>query len=300
MGKISEALKKKNREADIVSAEPTGQQQQSGAAAVETHEFPTAKKPAYLHSVSAELLMKGVDQSLVTALKPQSFESEQFRMLRSNLLFPVNGKSPRTIMVTSAVPGEGKSFIASNLAISIAYYVDNYVLLIDCDMRSPSIHKLFGVSSEALDVYPPGLSEYLSQNASLSPMLIKTTIDKLTVLPGGNPPPNPSELLSSKRMIELLQETKTKFSDRYIIIDSPPPILTSDISVIARHVDGIVLVVRYGNTSRMLVNDLVQSLGKDKILGVVFNQSEMIGLFNRQSATYGKYGKYRKYRQYGK
>jgi capsular exopolysaccharide synthesis family protein len=139
-----------------------------------------------------------------------------------------------------------------------------------------------------------GLSEYLSNQASLSSLLRKTPIKKLTILPGGKPPHNPSELLSSQQMTKLLEEVKTRYKDRYIVIDSPPPILTAETSAISRHVDGVVLVVRYGKTSRKLVEELIQLLGKEKILGVVFNRFELPLISYYGYGKYGKYGKYYK------
>ena len=114
-----------------------------------------------------------IDKNMVALLKPQSFEAEQFKILRTNLLFPSSGKSPRTIMVTSAIPSEGKSTIAANLAISIAQGIQEYVLLIDCDIRRPRVHTQFGYG----DV--PGLSDYLSKGTPLSSLLLKTKLNKL-------------------------------------------------------------------------------------------------------------------------
>jgi len=230
-----------------------------------------------------------IDEKLITLLKPQSFEAEQFKLLRTHLLFPASGKPVRSIMVTSAVPGEGKSFVASNLAISIAQNIQEHVLLMDCDMRMPCLHTLFGFG----DV--PGLSEHLSNDMPLSSMLLKTKVDKMSILPGGKPPHNPSELLSSQQMSKLFKEVKDRYSDRYIIIDTPPPKLTAETNVIARQVDGIILVVRYGSTNREVVKDLIKIIGKEKILGVILNRFD-----TRSSSYYGykKYGKYGKY--YGK
>lgn len=152
--------------------------------------------------------VNNIDKNLVALLKAQSFENEQFKMLRTNLLFPSSGKSPRTIMVTSAVPDEGKSFVAANLAISIAQSIQEYVLLIDCDIRRPCIHTQFGFG----DV--PGLSEHLANGPSLSSLLLKTEVNKLSILPGGKPPHNPSELLSSQRMSKLLEEV----TERYMLV----------------------------------------------------------------------------------
>lgn len=227
-----------------------------------------------------------IDKNMVSLLKPQSFENEQFKILRTNLLFPYSGRSPRTILVTSAMPGEGKSFVSANLAISIAQSIQEYVLLIDCDIRRPSIHTQFGFDNV------PGLSEHLANGPPLSSFILKTEVDKLSILPGGTPPPNPSELLSSQRMSKLLEEVKERYSDRYIVIDSPPPKLTAETSAISRQVDGVLLVVEYGSTPRQMVSDLIGIMGKDKILGIILNKLDM-----RFSSYYGL-GKYKSYSKY--
>jgi exopolysaccharide/PEP-CTERM locus tyrosine autokinase len=227
-----------------------------------------------------------IDINLVALLKPQSIEAEQFKMLRTNLLFPASGEPPRSLIVTSAVPGEGKSFVTANLAISIAQSLQEHVLIIDCDLRKSSVHKQFGLG----DV--PGLSEHLSNGTSLSSLLLKTNLDRLSILPGGKPPPNPAELLSSQQMSKLLEELKDRYSDRYIVIDTPPPKMTAETSALSRQVDGILLVVEYGKTPREMVADLLKMMGKEKILGVVFNKIDM-----KLSSYYG-YGKYIKYGKY--
>jgi protein-tyrosine kinase len=226
------------------------------------------------------------DKSLVTILEPHSFESEQFKILRANILFPTSGTPPRMIMVTSAVPGEGKSFIASNLAISIAQNIDEHVLLMDCDLRLPSIHNRFNIEAKT------GLSDYLTGDVSLSSLLVKVGVDKLSILPGGKPPENPAELLSSEKMAQLLDEVKQRYEDRYIIVDSAPPQLTAESSALARQVDGIILVINYGKTKRELIADLIENIGKEKIIGIVFNR------FNLLSSSYYGYGKYSNYGKY--
>lgn len=221
---------------------------------------------------------------LLTLTEPRSFVSERFNILRAKLT------APCSVMVTSASPGEGKSFVSANFAISIAKTVDKYALLVDSDLRAPSIHTLFGFQDEAL----PGLADYLGKSFPISDVLAKTDIPKLTILPGGIPPENPAELLSSEKMIELLSELKEKYSDRYIIIDSPPPLLIAEARVIARHVDKIILVVKEGQTSKHLITELIDVIGKDKILGAVMNHSEMRSTVYRHMKNYGKYYKYMK------
>jgi len=227
-----------------------------------------------------------IDKNLVTLLKPQSFEAEQFRILRTNLLFPSSGRSPRTIMVTSAMPDEGKSLVAANLAISIAQGIQEFVLLIDCDIRRPCIHTQFGFGDVA------GLSDYLSKDIPISSLLLKTKVKKLSILPGGPPPKNPSELISSQHMSKLLQEVKYRYSDRFVVIDSPPPRLTAESKALSRQVDGVLLVIEYGRTSREMAMELINIIGKEKIIGIVFNKLDM------RFARYYGLGKYKTYSKY--
>lgn len=280
MGKVFDALTKSSNE-NIISTEepPASIENQTVLHPEKTGGELDLAKPLYKQNE--------VDKNLVALLNPQSFESEQFKILRTNLLFPVSGKPPRTILVTSAVPGEGKSFVAANLAVSIAQNIEEYVLLLDCDIRRPSQHRVFGFD----DV--PGLSEYLSRKAPLSSLLLKTRIKKLSLLPGGTPPHNPSELLSSEPMSALVEEVKARYPDRYILIDSPPPKFTAETAALSRQVDGIVIVVNSGRTPRGLVEELVETLGKEKILGTVMNR------FDFQGSRYYGYGKYGKYGSYG-
>jgi protein-tyrosine kinase len=221
-----------------------------------------------------------IDPMLVTGLNPQSMESEQFRLLKNNILFPEKGTVPKCIMITSTAPGEGKSFVAANLAITLAQSIDEYVLLMDCDLRAPAIHSMFGYND------PQGLSEYLSKAKPLSSLLVNSFLDKLTVLPAGQIPDNPSELLSSEQMRRLIHEVKLRYSDRCIIIDTPPPSLTSETSAISRQVDGIVIVIKQGQTRKKDILNVINIYGREKILGVVYN-------FAKKPIGYGYgYGKY--------
>lgn len=225
----------------------------------------------------------GSDRDLVVLRDPLSFEAEQFKILRTNLLFPADGAPLRSIMITSALPGEGKSFVAANLAVSIAQNINEHVLLVDCDIRKPCVHRRFGYSDT------PGLSEYLSDGTPLASLLVKTAVEKLTILPGGTPPPNPAELLSSVKMQQFLAEAKDRYNDRYLIIDSPPPSLTAETRAVASYVDGVVLVVDFKRTPRDEVMELVEKIGRKKVLGTIVNRYDL------RTPGYGKYKKYSKY-----
>jgi exopolysaccharide/PEP-CTERM locus tyrosine autokinase len=227
-----------------------------------------------------------IDPNLVSLLAPQSFMAERFKILRTNLLYPVGKDAPRSVLVTSVNPGDGKSFVAANLAVSVAMNINRYVLLIDCDLRKPTIHTQFGFGA------CPGLSEYLVQGAPLPPLLRQTKIDRLTILPGGASPPNPSELLSSNRMAELMREVTNRYPDRLIIIDSPPPSLTSETGVLARMSEGIILVVRQLKTDREELKALINQMGKEKIVGSVLNYYEHSTMSTKGYRYYRKYGDY--------
>ena len=223
---------------------------------------------------------------LIAYHQPFSFESEQFKVVRTKLLFPDSGERCRSIMISSAMPGEGKTFVAANLAISLAQTINEYVLLVDCDLRNPSIGKHFGLKGAT------GLSDYLSTDMDLSQALVKTEIPKLSLLAAGTRSQNPSELLSSSRMANLLDEIKSRYQDRFVIIDSPPPNLIAEANAIAKQVDGILLVVRYAKTGRETVKNLIQMVGKEKIIGAIINRC------NPSAFSYGRYrgaGSYGKY-----
>jgi len=225
-----------------------------------------------------------LDPTLVTFHDPHCVEAEIFKILRTNILFPKEGTPPRSIMITSAIPGDGKSFVASNLAISIAQGIEEHVLLLDCDMRRSTIHRRFGIEDKV-----GGLSDYLMHKQPLSALLRKTVVDKLTILPGGKSPANPADLISSQAMKNLLEETKSRYTDRYVIVDSPPPQLTAETTALANYIDAIIIVVKYGSTPREMVKDLCDRLGREKVIGVVMN-----GYRVPATERYG-YGRYNRY-----
>jgi protein-tyrosine kinase len=218
---------------------------------------------------------------LFTLLAPHSVTAEIFKIIRGTILFNKNRPVPKAIMVTSALPGEGKSFVAANLAVSLAMGLDESVLLIDADLRRPSVHRAFGYTNEY------GLSDHLQGKKDVSELLIKTNINKLILLLAGKPPSNPVELLSSKKMEDFLFEAKERYQDRFIILDATPSRLTAETTTLARHVDGILLVVMSGKTPRETIQGTVEILDREKILGIVFNN------FDQPHKEYNRY--YTKY-----
>ena len=318
MGKISDALEKSGQveiqdsdnSANAVLLEPvnlqkikkTGPQDHSKVPGdkprreqpVENEPAPTSEDSNLISNTpvvkSRIAKSKNAMHNLVAINAPHSFEAEQFRLLRTNIMFPVEGhQSPRSILITSTHPGDGKSFVAANLAITIAQNIDRHVLLVDCDLRKPSIAHFFGLSDEL-----PGLSDHLINGIPLSQLLVRTATQRLSILPGGVPPENPSELLSSNRMAALIQELLKRYDDRYIIIDSPPPQVAAESAALAKYVEGAILVVRIGHTDKDAAVQVIEMLGKKKIIGVVAN-----GLTRRAVGYFGG-GKYSQYSYYRK
>lgn len=208
--------------------------------------------------------------------------AECFRFLRSKVTRPAAGEPPRTILVSSALEEEGKTFVACNLAASISQSLEEHVLVIDADLRSPRVHEVFG-----LHAYREGLSTFLTGRLTLPELLKKTEINKLTILPAGNSTDIPCELLSSTRMKDLIREVRERYKDRFVIIDSPPLELTPETSVLANQVDAVILVVRHGKTPRDAVKAALGKIQKEKLLGVVYNG------YDEPLRRYGAYARYR-------
>jgi protein-tyrosine kinase len=228
---------------------------------------------------------KSLSQPLHSVFTTEFVAAEQFRKLRTHIIRTDSSGSTKTIMVTSAVQGEGKSFVATNLAIGFAQDFDLHSLLVDCDLRNPSLAPRFGFQNKR------GIADYLVGTEDISAFLIKTNLDKLSLLTCGSIQGNPSELMGSNKMASLVKELKSRYSDRFIIFDSTPLLATSEAEILTKLVDGIIVVVRAGKTPRETVEQAMALLGKDKILGVVLNDVEFksSGLFLRYFGSDGYY-----------
>jgi protein-tyrosine kinase len=209
-----------------------------------------------------------LDAKLVSFFQPGSIVAEQFRKLRTYLFKPTQQNHPKTILVTSAYSGEGKSLIAINLAISIAIELHSHALLVDCDLRNPTLSRWFGLHEAK------GLSDYLLGQAELPELIVKTQVDKLSLLCGGSSQENPVELIGSKRMASLVHELKSRYDDRYIILDSSPILATTEPNVLDNIIDGILFVIRAGETPRESAQQAIKLLKSEKIMGVVLNDLE--------------------------
>jgi protein-tyrosine kinase len=255
-----------------------------------------AKKESQMMSDHPKVARMVSDQGLVSFFQPGSLASEQFRKLRTHLFRSRNSGPPKTIMVTSATSSEGKTFVSANLAIGIAHDLHAHALLVDCDLRNPSVAKCFSLENGK------GLSDYLVGNEQISELLRKAEVEKLSILTSGAMQDNPTELMGSKKMESLVQELKSRYSDRYIIFDSTPLLATTEPEVLGKLVDGIIIVVRAGVTLRETVKRAIAPLDKEKVLGFVLNSLEFKspGLSHRYFGSYGYYySKYGYSRGYG-
>ncbi len=211
------------------------------------------------------IIPSAVDPKLISLTAPESLEAEYFKVLRSQILFSKNIEKPRTIMVTSAFPAEGKTFVSCNLAVTIAQGLNEHALLIDCDFRNPNLQNMLGYENKE------GLQEYLNGKRDLADLFIRTNVEKLSLLTAGKRVPNPSELLSSSKMKLFFEEVKSRYQDRYIIIDTAPSEIVSEVGVLSNYVDCIVFVIRARRAPREIIKKCINKVGKDKIIGIVLN-----------------------------
>ena len=191
--------------------------------------------------------------------------TEAYRVIRTSIQFAQACKELKTLAVTSCTPNEGKSMTIANLAVVLTQ-AGKSVLLLDCDMRNPTVHKNFGLSNKL------GLSSCISMGTALSDAVQKTSIEGLYALTGGVIPPNPSELLGSEQMKNVLQRAKEQYD--YVLIDTPPVMPVTDALIVSRFVDGMILVIASSEVKVEMARDVKNQLqhAGANILGVVLNK----------------------------
>lgn len=210
----------------------------------------------------------------VTPTAPRSLAADEFRVIKRPLLDNASGKSAapvangNLIMVTSAMPGEGKSFTAINLAMSMAMELDYRVLLVDADVAKPSLIKTLGLPPS------PGLLDLLlDKRTDMADVMLRTNVEKLTLLPSGTPHPRATELLASDAMTSLVEEMGRRYPDRVIIFDSPPLLLTTESRVLATHMGQIVMVVQSEKTLQSQVRHALSTIEACPVKMLVLNQA---------------------------
>jgi capsular exopolysaccharide synthesis family protein len=207
--------------------------------------------------------VSGVDPHIVSYIDPQCTIAEQYRMLRTSIHALNSGPPIRTLLITSAIKGEGKTVTTLNLATVMATDPEKKIAAVDCDLRRPGIHSLLGLELQ------PGLSELLRGDIELDGVLRKTNVPNLLVVTAGKPPTNPSELVGSRRMADTIRELKKRFD--YLIFDTPPVMAVTDAGVLGAMVDAVVLVVKAESTKRAVVRRAETLLkgAKARLVGAV-------------------------------
>ena len=231
------------------------------------------------HVQRIELDLAGMSRrGLVTSAGGRTPMVEEFRIIKRPLIKRAfaprkAGENPgNLIMVTSSLPGEGKTFCAINLAMSIAMELDHTVLLVDADVARPSILRTLGVSAQR------GLLDVLQDEHEMADVLLRTNVDTLTVLPAGTSNANATEILASQSMRLLVQEIANRYPDRIVIFDSPPLLLTSEARVLASHMGQIAMVVESERTTQHAVMEALSQLEGCSNVNLIYNKSrELLG-----------------------
>ncbi|MBP1154387.1 MULTISPECIES: CpsD/CapB family tyrosine-protein kinase [unclassified Paenibacillus] len=216
--------------------------------------------------------------NIITDLNPKSYISEAYRTLRTNIQFSTFDNHIRSIVVTSSEPSEGKSTTITNLAVAFAQE-GKKVVLIDADLRKPTLHHYFMKSNRI------GLSNLLAGQYTIQQAISDTHIENLSLISSGPVPPNPAEMLNSKRMEQQLQELKETYD--IILMDTPPTLAVTDAQVLSAKCDGVVFVLNSGKVKRDTARKAMERLQhvNAKILGVVLNNKER----NKNEGSYYYY-----------
>lgn len=212
--------------------------------------------------------------------EPKSPIAEAYRTIRTNIQFSKVDKDIKTILLTSSKQDEGKTTVASNIAVSFAALEGKRVLIIDADLRNPSIHRMFNISNNH------GLTDVLTNQKSLKDCVQMTEVENLQILTTGKMPPNPAEMLESKRMREFIEVLKDYYD--YIFIDAPPIGVITDAGILANYCDGTIMVVGAGETEREAAKITKERLEtvKANIMGVILNK------YAEEEKYYGYYSYY--------
>ena len=268
----------------------TGATVQPTEAAPELSPHPDAQDKSAAHnrpsSKKVELnLAKLQEAGMVTPDGGRSSIAEEFRAIKHSLMHSLkksgdSSKPGNMIMVTSSLPGEGKTFCAINLAISIAMELDHTVLLVDADVARPSVLNRLGLKAEA------GLMDILlERNLDVAEVMLKTNIDTLSILPPGNRHRHSTELLASQAMRKLLNEMANRYSDRIVIFDSPPLLPTTEARVLASQMGHIVMVVEGEKTTQNSLKSALRQIETCPNINLIYNKSKTF----RAGEYYGYY-----------
>lgn len=227
---------------------------------------PGWKPPRYTESFQYRIQPDIVEKNLGVCINPDSKEIEQYKILRTRILNQARDRKMNTIMITSPHRNEGKTVTAINMGFVFARDLKQTVLLVDCDFKGQDIHDYLGIDSKF------SLIDYFLDGTPINELIIWPGIDKLTLISGDRTVADSSELLSSEKMENLVMEMGRRYDDRYVFFDTPPVLEHAEAIAMAPMMDGIIMVVEAGKTSRKDVQKAVSLLPQEKFLGFVLNK----------------------------
>ena len=222
----------------------------------------------YTMTKMVEVSEKTLLDNLVIAALPEHKFKDAYRMMRTRVLQTMRNNGWTSVAVTGPASGCGKTLTAINLAVSLAMEVTHTVLLVDLDLRRPTVHKYFGYQPEL------GLSDYLTGDMPLHQLLFSPSIDRLVVLPGRSALPNSAEMLRSPRMVALVNELKTRYPDRLVVFDLPPILAADDALAFSPYTDCFLMVAESGGTKKDDLQKAFEILKNTPLVGTVLNKSE--------------------------
>lgn len=269
MERIKQALERARAEREGRVAGIVTGQESANPARPETADIGTpTEEVTYSQTRHVEVSATKLRESrVVSGFEPGAF-TDAYKMLRTQVLQRLGENDWNVLAITSPGTGEGKSLTALNLAISIAMEIGHTVLLVDANLRHPSVHTHLGLSGE------PGLSEYLLDDTPLNELFVHPTgIEHLTLLPGGRRLQNSAEMLNSPKMTRLVDELKGRYAGRIVVFDLPPVLSAADAMAFAPYVDATLLVVEEGKTRRKEIEHALELLSSTNVLGTVLNKA---------------------------
>jgi len=223
----------------------------------------------YTQTATFKVPNEELKQNKIITGEEKNASAAEYKMLRTQVSRRMKANGWNTLAITSPGQGEGKTLTSINLAISMAMEIDQSVLLVDLDLRRPSIAPYFSCNP------PAGLSDYLLRDIPLRHIFFNPGIERLVILPGNEQINNSSEMLSSPKMIQLVEEIKARYSRRIIIFDLPPMLLTDDALAFSPYVDAMLLVVEDGKTKKSELSRAVNLLKSSNMLGIVVNKADV-------------------------
>ncbi|MBN1829488.1 MAG: polysaccharide biosynthesis tyrosine autokinase [Deltaproteobacteria bacterium] len=266
MSKLKEALDKARqyRESNPESYVPQGSIVRDNK--ILTESVYDEVNPVYTRTQIQNIDIHALQEKRIISIHHCNAISDRYKLLRTQVMTLLKDQEKNSILIASANHKEGRTTSAINLAVSLAQQLDNTVLLVDADLKEPSIHKILGLTVEK------GLSDCLRGAASIQDVLINPGIERLVILPGGKRVPNSAEVLGSPRSESVIQELKDRYRNRYIIFDSPPVLVGADSLILSSYVDAILIVIEAERTTKNDLLKMKELLGGKPVIGSIFTK----------------------------